>query len=183
MPMTPEKEREISAEYIRECVIYDPLTGLFTWRHRPLRHFMSVRSYNMWNAKHAGREPSRSVNSRGYMGIMINKTKHQAHRIAWLYMTGGMPKLDVDHIDGIKTNNKFENLRLATRAENGRNRGHNKNSAIGIKGVHWSKSNKRWISQIGKGRKKLYLGSFENPEDASYIAAAKELHGEFARIV
>jgi len=95
----------------------------------------------------------------------------------------GVPKeSDVDHIDGNKRNNQRSNLRLATRAENLRNRGKNKNNTSGFKGVFLQKVTGRFFAQIKLNRKAIYLGTFSTPEEAhaAYVEAAKEYHGEFA---
>ncbi len=88
-----------------------------------------------------------------------------------------------DHIDGDGLNNTRSNLRLATSRQNSCNRGANKNSASGFKGVTWYKPRRKWRARIGLDGRKLHLGLFTNAEDAAmaYDAAARELHGEFAR--
>jgi hypothetical protein len=93
-----------------------------------------------------------------------------------------LPTEGVDHIDGDGLNNRRDNLRVATHAQNLRNRGKNKNNKSGYKGVYWHKATKKWKAQIKVNGKEKYLGLFDNPEDAhkAYCEAAKELHGKFA---
>ncbi len=106
------------------------------------------------------------------------------HRIIWVYHYDTISSnLQIDHIDGNKTNNMIENLRLAT---NSQNKSNNKrvycNSKSNILGVHWCKTYRKWVSQIKKNNKKIHLGYFVNQEDA--IAARKagesQYFGEFA---
>lgn len=87
----------------------------------------------------------------------------------------------VDHRDGDGLNNRRANLRVATQKENTWNTGPRRNSSSGVKGVHWCKRDRRWIAQIMKDGVAYRLGSFVDLEPArlAYIAAAKELHGEF----
>ena len=91
-------------------------------------------------------------------------------------------KMITDHIDCDGLNNQILNLRIATRAENGYNRGKiKKNTSSRFKGVHFM--NGRWVARIGIDNKRLYLGWFERELDAAraYNEAAKEHHKSYAR--
>lgn len=97
----------------------------------------------------------------------------------------GLPAGDkriVDHINGIRHDNRRANLRICTNAENQRNRGKNKNNTSGYKGVSLHKLSGLWKAMIKVDRKDIFLGYFKNPEDAhqAYSAAAAMYHGEFA---
>lgn len=117
-----------------------------------------------------------------YRMIRINGVGYSAHRLAWRIVTGQDPgALQIDHIDGNSTNNSWSNLRLASNAENQRNKGIFRNNKSGFKGVH--KHGNRWKALIYFNKKKINLGCFDTPELAhmAYCKAAAELHGEFAR--
>ena len=75
----------------------------------------------------------------GYVLIRVRKKQYKGHRLAWLYMTGELlnSHTHIDHIDGNRANNKWENLRIATKSENGLNRGKNKNNTSGTKGIYF----------------------------------------------
>lgn len=90
----------------------------------------------------------------------------------------------VDHINGDSSDNRLENLRLATNTQNARNRGKSKHNTSGYKGVFWHKATNKWTAQIGVDRKRIYLGIFDTPELAhrAYCEAAKVYHGEFANV-
>lgn len=90
----------------------------------------------------------------------------------------------VDHINGDPLDNRRSNLRLATHAENQRNKGRYSNNTSGYKGVSWAKKENKWQAQISFNGKVKYLGYFATAEDAyeSYCKAAKELHGEYANL-
>jgi hypothetical protein len=92
--------------------------------------------------------------------------------------------METDHINGKPLDNRKENLRICTRAENGRNRGYPKNNTSGFKGVYWHKGGKKWCAQIAHNKKRIYIGCFKDKEEAAraYDAKAKELFGEFARL-
>lgn len=90
-----------------------------------------------------------------------------------------------DHIDGNGLNNRRENLRLATKAENGRNSRIRRRNKSGFKGVHLHKQSGKWRARISTGSKLVCLGLHETPEEAhaAYAKASIELHGEFSRAV
>lgn len=94
------------------------------------------------------------------------------------------PGIVVDHRNGDGLDNQRSNLRLATYAQNGFNRGPGKNNSSGVKGVSWHKRADKWTATINLNGKQLYLGLFDELEDAAqaYRCAAVELQGEFARI-
>ena len=101
------------------------------------------------------------------------------HRI----LLNAPPDIECDHIDGDGLNNIRSNLRLATRAENQRNRGKNRNNTTGFKGVSFRKETRKFQAHIRLNGRRVYLGLFPTPEaaHAAYCAAAMKLHGAFAR--
>lgn len=116
-----------------------------------------------------------------YVTVMAGSRTQFVHRIVY-EMFNGDTESEVDHIDTNALNNKLENLRPATRAENTRNVGARRDNALGIKGVSYNKASGKYIAQTTVAGKRKWLGAFSTPEAASaaYQAAAKELHGEFA---
>ena len=88
-----------------------------------------------------------------------------------------------DHRDGDGLNNRRANLRLASKAENGRNSRMKSRNTSGFKGVHLHKETGKWRARISTGDKHVSLGLFATPEDAhaAYAKASAELHGEFSR--
>lgn len=105
------------------------------------------------------------------------------HRIAWLLHYGQWPEGDIDHINGVKTDNRIENLRVGTRASGNHNKGVNRLNSSGFRGVSWDSDRRKWAAQIKIDGKNKRLGRFKDVEDASraYEAAAKIVHGEFYR--
>jgi hypothetical protein len=159
-------------EQLQEWLNYDPVSGIFTWQK------------NCGN-KRAGSEAG-GVDAFGYRRIRINTRKYQAQRIAWIMVTGEDPgKYHVDHINCNPLDNSFVNLRLATNAQNACNRGKPSTNSSGYKGVTWKKLKNKWSAQIMINCKKKNLGYFNTPEEAhaAYCKAAKELHGDFARVL
>lgn len=117
----------------------------------------------------------------GYRFIGIERRHYKAARLAWLWMTGEWPSHDVDHRNRDRADDRWENLRHATRSQNGCNRGLSRNTS-GFKGVSWDKSRGRWFVSICVGGKQKNLGRFDCVEDAiaARNAAAERLHGEFS---
>jgi hypothetical protein len=181
------RRESITAKYLRECLHYNELTGVFTWRERPLEHFVDKRTWKTWNTRFSGKTagPNGGMcnTSKGYIQISINNRLYLVHRLAWLYMTGELPKDQIDHADGDKLNNAFANLREATNAQNHANMPMPSHNASGFKGVYFDKRAKKYQANIKVNGIKKYLGSFDAPEAAheAYCEAACEAHGEFAR--
>lgn len=103
-----------------------------------------------------------------------------AHRVVWLLHYGDWPNLDIDHINGDKSDNRIENLRLANVIENNRNRA----ALSGYKGVRYHKPSGKWQARITSEYKGKHLGLFNNEIEAAkaYDEAARLLHGDFAHL-
>jgi hypothetical protein len=152
----------VTADRLRELLFYDPDSGEFSDRMTGL--------------------PVGALNDNGYLLISLNGRPYRAHRLAWLHQKGEWPARHLDHHDLDRANNRWNNLRPATRSQNGANRRVQANNRIGIKGVYPMHGGK-FVARIkvdGKGR---HLGVFGSAEDASaaYAAAAVETWGEYAR--
>ena len=159
----------ISQKELQALLNYNPDTGVFTWKND--------RGGTAKKNSIAG-----STTPKGYITIRVKMKSYLAHRLAWLYIHGYMPKI-IDH--AIKNdpalghfNNRISNLRPATKSQNQANRPKNKNNTSGYKGVSWSKFHKKWVAQCnGK-----YLGLFSCKQEAfvAYNKAADNLQKEFA---
>ena len=143
---------KIDCNSLREILEYQPDTGLFFWK-KPIRGIKKGSK-----AGHLSKD--------GYIDIRIKKRSYPAHRLAWVIMTGNWPDNFVDHINRIKSDNRFVNLREATKSENAQNTNLQSNNTSGYKGVVWHKPNKNWVAQINIRKKHIHLGSFENLQDA-----------------
>lgn len=95
-----------------------------------------------------------------------------------MYTYGHWPKGHLDHINRDRTDNRIENLRDITPAENQHNSNVLKNNTSGFRGVNWSSDMGKWVAKICINRKQIYLGAFKRVEDAAnaYLSASKELH-------
>lgn len=155
----------LTLERLKECLHYDPLTGIFTW--------LKVTT----NRVSVG-DPAGSWTKVGYIKISVDNCKAYAHRLAWFYSFGVWPSGPIDHIDRVKTNNALKNLRQVTNAENIHNMDFRKDNKSGIRGVSWDKKNKKWTAKICLHRKQMYLGLFATLDDANraYQTARDQLH-------
>ena len=106
------------------------------------------------------------LSSSGYIAIKLYGKSYQAHRLAWLFVFGGFPLADIDHINRVRTDNNISNLRSVTRAENQKNKSVYKNNKSGVSGVFWYKYLSKWVVKIKAGGKNKHIGYFLNKDEA-----------------
>jgi hypothetical protein len=159
----------LTRELLRSLLHYNPETGVFSWR------------VDRGGKARAGDEAGYLKD--GYVRIEIAGKGYRAHRLAYLYMTGTFPDFEVDHEDTNKANNRWRNLRPATRSKNLGNVGLMRTNTSGFKGAMWHKRIRRWQAMICVNRQKFHLGYHDTPEEAhaAYMAAANTHFKEFAR--
>lgn len=160
--MTCQKPEELTAEALRSVLSYDPATGQFHW----------VKS---------GRKAG-CMRPDGYILIGVDGRLYLAHRLAWLWMKGVWPEVHVDHVNRVKGDNRFSNLREASVPQNMANSAARSTSKTGIKGVSWCASTRKWRATITVGGRQKSLGRHRELESAmaAYQAEARRLHGDFA---
>lgn len=169
------KHIDFTQDYLNECLIYGKNTGRFTWLKRPLEHFISLSACNTWNGKYAGENACRT-DANGYEVIAIDGKVLKAHHAAFMIMEGVKPK-EVDHQDGVRDNNAWDNIRSVTRLENCKNRKVRADSSSGICGVHYRKDNGKWRAKIAYKGKRVNLGQFATKEEA--IKARQEAEKKY----
>lgn len=156
-PLPPQEE-------LLDALFYEPDHGYLSARFpSPFR----VRFFNLYG---------------GYVQVIIDRIPYLAHRLIWKMMTGNDPN-EVDHMDGDPSNNAWSNLRLATSAENNRNRRIGSRNKSGVKGVCWEAKRRKWRATVGIGGKLEWIRRFDDLAEAEQqVAEARaRLHGEFAR--
>ena len=150
----------LTQERLKELLFYNPETGIFTWKvKRPKRSIGSV----------AG-----CVKVYGYRYISVDGTVYFAHRLAVLYMEGYVPENEVDHINRRRDDNRYGNLREATRQCNARNCSMNSNNSSLVKGVHYDNTRGKWFVQVGLDGPPRFLGRFGDFLEAAYHRYAVE---------
>lgn len=155
-------------EYLHNCFEYDPETGLFVWKSRPIEHFASVRSFNRWNNMYSG-QPAFLIDYSGYCKSKISAVSYSGHRVAWAMHYGKWPTGEIDHINGITHDNRISNLRDVPKCENQRNRRKNKNNTSGVSGVNYNKRIGKWQVQICNNGRNVHLGYFNDLEEAKKV--------------
>jgi len=156
----------ITQSDVVSALIYEPDTGLLKWRGgRPKTIKGNIAGYKRDN---------------GYIDVRVNRTLIRAHRLIWLYVYGYLP-ISIDHINGIRDDNRLCNLRECTNGENQQNikakkRTQEKKSQF--LGVSWCKKANKWRAQIRHKRKALHIGYFECEKDAysAYLSKKSQLH-------
>lgn len=168
------KRKAITQDYLRSILDYDPETGIWRWKHR-----QDVAVYI--NTRDVGRIAGSTNKPNGYIYICVDYDQWLAHRLAFIYMTGKCPRC-VDHINGIRADNRWRNLRSATIPQNTWNSKKRRDNTTGHRGVYWVPSIKRWRSIIQANRRIYNLGYFKTKEAAidAYCRKAKQVYGDFA---
>lgn len=155
---------DLTHESLLSRLRYEPESGRF---------FHRVRSGKAL----AGTEAGWIKKTCQYRYISVNGKKYLAHRLAWFYVTGSWPVAEIDHINGMRADNRWENLRDVSRTINHQNlRRPHRDNKLGILGVR--KFGNSFTSCIHAGGRLIHLGTFRSPEQASeaYLSAKRKLH-------
>lgn len=156
---------------LRECISYDPLTGVFLWKVSKGSGVSRTEKGTVAGSKRHD----------GYTLIGVNGKQYTAQRLAFALCNGYFAK-EVDHINGDPSDNRLTNLRAASHQQNIFNGKHRKNNTSGKKGVY-QHANGRWRARIMVNYKMLHLGVFPSIDSAhaAYMNAARKYFGEFVR--
>lgn len=155
----------ITAERLRELVHYDPETGVFTWK--------------------VGREAGKVAGSNGghkYRRLWLDGRLHYAHRMAWLWVHGEMPRV-IDHINGDGYDNRLANLRSCSQAQNIANGKKRSSNNSGFVGVRFRPEKGKWQARLMVNYRETHVGYFDTLQEACEARrkAAQEKFGEFYR--
>lgn len=157
---------KLTVDRLREVLIYDQHAGVFKWSLKTNRKVVV--------GANAG-----SVTRHGYVAIRIDGTRFAAHRLAFLYVTGKWPDGEIDHINGVRSDNRWINLRACSSAENRQNqRAAHAGSSSGLLGVSWNSRLQKWVAQIAVDGRRRHLGCFDDASKArnAYVAAKRQIH-------
>jgi hypothetical protein len=155
--------------YLKSQLDYFPESGMFVWkitRHR-------IKAGQLAGSKHLG-----------YVRIKLQGSNYAAHRLAWLFIKGVWPEHEIDHINGIRGDNRFSNLREATHSQNLQNCNTRQLNKCGLRGAYKQTSSNSWMASITANSVKYHLGTYASAEEAheAYLKAAKIYHGDFANL-
>lgn len=159
----------------------DSVRGTLVWNHRPSDSFgcecyEPARVAKAWNKRFAGTQAFTATNAFGYRIGRISGKTYLAHRIIWKMMTG-IEAVEIDHINGDRSDNRFENLRSVNHQQNCRNLRLRAGNRSGTMGVFWNASRKRWSARIWHNGRPAFLGDFIEKDDA--IAARKAAENRY----
>lgn len=159
-------------EQILKDLDYDPDTGKLTWLPRPKEDFATSQAYGTWNARFAGRPALNRPTPEGYLRGRYRYDVYTAHRIIWKLMTGEEP-VEIDHINGVRADNRIANLRSVSVSENRKNMRISSMNTSGISGV--SETSCGWTARICINTKAIWLGCYKTRDEAvaARIAAEK----------
>jgi len=132
---------------VKHYLKYNKRSGLLTWRN-PVAARLKVGDI-------AG-----SKQDNGYITVMVENKVYKAHRLIWLYVHGEFPEDYIDHINHVRDDNRFSNLRSVSRVENGMNQSLSSANKSGVIGVGWKKKNNKWYASITVEQKQIHLGLF-----------------------
>jgi hypothetical protein len=172
----------ISVELLHKLLSYNPDTGYMKWK--PMTPDVaeelgkSKSGMNIFNSKFANKELS-DTKYKGYLKVSIRyqgekKTCFQ-HRVAWALHNNEWPDDDMDHINGIRTDNRIENLRVVTLTENQRNQAISSRNTSGHMGVCWQKRTKSWRARISENNKSINLGHYKDKDEAIRVRKLAEI--------
>jgi hypothetical protein len=162
-------EASLSCSDLHEMFLYDKETGALFWR-RPNPGCNNVRPGDK-----AG-----SVASTGHLDVYIRNVRCSVHRVVFCMNTGEWPKQQIDHINGIRDDNRMCNLRDCDQTLNQRNRFMSRNNTSGATGVHFLKCKNRWRATIYLGNKQKFIGTFVEFDDAVNARKAAEMKFGFS---
>lgn len=168
-PVRASDSKRLDQDTLKSLLHYDPETGHFTWLQ------MARPNVSALVGTRAGR-----VDETGYRRIKCAGGMYRAHSLAWFYMTGDWPPNEMDHVNRDRDDNRWSNLRLATRSENMRNTRTYRNNSSGQRGV--LPKGKKWIARIDVEKRAIWLGTFGTFEAAqeAYLKASAEHFGAWA---
>ena len=156
------RKTSLTHQRLKDILHYDPETGIFTNVLRRRRALIGNR------AGHLNK-------STGYRYLRIDGRVYREHRVAFLYQEGVFPPDQVDHINRIRTDNRFVNLQHSSYIRNGRNHPLQSNNTSGTVGVSWCNRDERWVAKIKIKGRTIALGYFDDKSEAIKACAAANI--------
>ena len=154
----------LTQQELKELLHYCPETGVFT-------------CLKAIGDRKLGSEVGTFMRDEWYLRTIIGGKFHYMHRLAWLYTHGVWPK-DIDHINGIRYDNRLVNLRSVDRSTNNKNSKRQTNNVSGVTGVNFDKFTGRWLVRASIDGKAVNLGRYDTKEEAITVRkAAEKRHG------
>jgi len=172
------------AATLADLLRYDPPTGRLFWKPRQEDYFSGIgeqrsRLCALWNRNFAGK-PALNALDNGYRVGRLLTRNVSAHRTIWALHTGSWPTHQIDHINGVRDDNRIENLREVTARQNKRNARLDRRNKSGVSGVCFDTHNGVWVARITLTRRRVFLGAFDTLEAAAAARKAAEENSDYA---
>ncbi|MBB6424998.1 HNH endonuclease signature motif containing protein [Sphingopyxis sp. JAI128] len=167
----------IPVDMLRQLLRYEPETGKLYWIERPPELFKSDSHAKGWNSRFAGQQAFTQSASGGYRAGAIWGRKYLAHRVIWAVHHGHWPLQTIDHINGVRFDNRITNLRDVPHRENMRNLSLSPANSSGFAGVMQSKRDGRWFAYIYVNGKRIHLGMYGSRDEA--VAARLSANSQY----
>jgi hypothetical protein len=164
--------KSIDIEVIRDLVSYDETSGVLRWLPRPASYFPcnsrggQKGAMKRWNGQFAGKVAGCLNKGTGYIYVYLLGSSFGAHRLIFALAHGRWPADQIDHVNGVRHDNRVRNLREVSALQNARNRACPASNPSGMIGVRWYPKQRRWRAGIKVGGVPKHLGWFDNFEDA-----------------
>lgn len=167
------REREkLAIQYLRDKLEYSKDSGLLVWLPR---------NDERWNVRYSGK-PAGSIGSEGYVVICPKISgklyRVKAHRLAWFMSYGRIPSI-LDHINGVRSDNRLANLREVSIGKNNKNKARYSNNSSGATGVYWHKQRRKWCARLKVNGVNEHIGVYDDFEAAKAAAIAFRLRNGF----
>ena len=159
--------RILTQARLKELLHYDAETGIFTWIKPSC------------NRVKAGGIAGYKCKTHGYIFIGVDNVNYRAHRLAWLYMTGEWPENQIDHVNHLRSDNRWNKLRSVSHQENSKNAPIRSTNKSGVTGVHFHKPLKKWVAYITVSGTRIHLGLFNCITAAAISRKAAEIKYNF----
>ena len=164
-----ETENTIDIDYLRQRLRYEPETGKLYWLN-----YEGMPKW--WSIRYAGKEAFTARNGQGYKHGRFCSVTVRSHRVAWALHYGEWPAEQIDHINGVRDDNRIANLRAVSNQENQKNAKKQSNNTSGVVGVSWVNAARKWQVRINTPNKtQHYLGLFDTLEGATKARKGAEI--------
>jgi hypothetical protein len=171
----------LTQKLLQQTLSYNPNTGELIWKIRPMSWFNHPLSYRSYHKRWAGKPALTADNGEGYRSGTLLGKKVKAHRIIWIMLYGDLPPegYEIDHINGVRSDNRLDNLRCVLKEDNGKNQRLHTRNQTGVSGVSWYKPNKKWLVRINQNKKTKSLGYFNSFEEACRVRKQAEVDNNY----
>jgi hypothetical protein len=164
-------------EIIKSLLDYDQEKGILVWKKRLASDFKTKSLHAIFMSRFSNKRAG-SISAEGYRKITISGHIYSEHKLIWKLIYNEdvkYPEFEIDHINGVRSDNRIANLRKVTKSDNQRNGSMRKNNKSGVNGVNWCNPKEKWIARIWVGKRHLYLGQFDDLQEAKIKREAAEI--------